>query len=77
MIDKAFGDGLVGSSTCGEWFIVKFKDEFELKDKPYTGRWQEFGNDDLQVVLRDDPTPSMLKFVVDSVGKGLFKNWKR
>lgn len=61
MIDEAYGDGSVGSSTCREWFAKFRKGEFDLEDKPRSGRPQEFGSEDLLALLNDDPTQSTLK----------------
>lgn len=60
MIDEAYGDGSVGSSTCREWFAKFKKGEFDLDDKPRSGRPQEYGSDGLQTVLDDDPIQSTL-----------------
>lgn len=54
-IDEAFGEDSVGTSTIREWFAKLKKGDFDLKDKPRSGRPQEFDNDDLKVLHEEDP----------------------
>ena len=53
-IAQAYGDNCVGASTCREWFAKFKKGDFDLQDKPRSGRPYEFENDDLQAILDED-----------------------
>ena len=57
MIDEAYEDGSVGSSTCHEWFVKFQKDVFDFKDKPHSHRSEEFRSDNLLQFLVDDSHP--------------------
>lgn len=47
MIDEAYGEGLVGSQICCEWFTKFNECKFDLDDNPQNNGLQEFGSDDL------------------------------
>lgn len=60
-ICSVYGEGAVGSSTCREWFI-KFKNgDFDLSDKPRSGRPLELQPDDLQMLLDEDDAQSSVQ----------------
>lgn len=60
MMDEAYGEKLVGSSTCHEWFAkwiwVREKKTHSHNDKPL-----EFESDELKALLDEDPNHSSLE----------------
>lgn len=48
---KPFGYDFVESCAYSKCFVKLKKDEFELEGKPRKGRPQEFGSDNLHVLL--------------------------
>lgn len=58
---KPFGQDFVESCAYSESFVKLKKHEFELEGKPRKGRPQEFGSDNLHVLLDYDYIQSKLE----------------
>lgn len=54
LICSTYGDNIVAENTCSNWFAKFRSGDFDINDKPRSGRPQETKDDELQALLDED-----------------------
>ena len=55
---KMFGEGTVSDRTCRRWYEKFETGDFDLSDKPRSGRPSLIDNDVVKAMLEQDPFPT-------------------
>ncbi|KMQ88586.1 mariner mos1 transposase [Lasius niger] len=58
IICETYGEGVLAENSCRNWFQRFKSGDFNMNDKPRSGRPQEVQDDDLELLLTEDPSLS-------------------
>lgn len=59
MLIEAYGDHALSGTTCRDWYRRFKSGDFDVKDKERPGQPRKFEDDELQVLLDENPSQTM------------------